>query len=198
MRISKTILITSIVLAVMLLSKPASAGMPEAVTYLQGQTQDAWITQALVVAGESGVSTDHLASVAPGGFNPTNDYAKTILALAAVGENPTTFGNINYVAKLKSYYDGTQMGDAMLLNDDIWSILALASIYETGCPEAIAAKDFLLDNQNGDGGWGYAVGGSSGSNDTAAAIMALMEMGVSAGDPVINNAVAFLHTLQNN
>jgi len=183
---------------VMCLPNSALAGTAEAVTYLKSQPQDAWITQALVAAGEANVPTDHLTSVTEGGFNPANDYAKTILALTAAGENPTTFGDIDYVAKLKTYYDGTQMGDASLLNDDIWSILALASIYETGCPEALAAKDFLLANQNGDGGWGYAIGGSSGSNDTAAAIMALIEMGVSAGDPIIANAADFLKTLQNN
>ena len=193
---TKTIWLTTM-LIVALWSSPAVAGVPEAVTYLQGQTQDAWITQALIAAGEVGVSTDHLTSVAEGGFNPTNDYAKTILALAAVGENSTTFGEIDYVAKLKTYYDGNQMGDNTLLNDDIWSLLALASIYETGCPEAIAAKDFLLANQNGDGGWGYAVGGNSGSNDTAAAIMALIEAGVDVNDVIITNAVTFLHTLQN-
>ncbi len=194
---TKIFLILFFALVAIYLPNAASAGLPEAVDYLKNQTPDAWITQALVAAGETGVPIDHLKSVAEGGFNPTNDYAKTILALAAAGENPTTFGSIDYVAKLQSYYDGTQMGDATLLNDDIWSILALASIKKTGSAEAIAAKDFLLANQNADGGWGYAVGGSSGSNDTAAAVMALLEMGLDAGSAVITNAVAFLHTRQN-
>jgi len=191
-------ILLGVVLFILSYTDSASAGMPEAVTYLQGQTQDAWITQALIAAGETNVPTDHLTSVAAGGFNPANDYAKTILALAAAGKNPTTFGDIDYVAKLKTYYDGTQMGDATLLNDDIWSILALASIYQTNSKEAVAAKNFLLANQNDDGGWGYAVDGSSGSNDTAAAVMALLEAGIDVNNAVITNAVAFLHTMQNN
>lgn len=193
----KFILISLLTLAAVGFANSASAGLPEAVNYLITQAPDAWIMQALIAAGQSDVPTDHLKSVAAGGFNPTNDYAKAILALAAAGENPTTFGEIDYVAKLKTYYDGVQMGDATLLNDDVWSILALASIKEAGSVEAIAAKDFLLANQNADGGWGYLVGGSSGSNDTAAAIMALREMGLDANSAVITNAIAFLHTMQN-
>lgn len=195
----KTKFFLAALLALVVIGLPnfALAGMPEAVDYLKNQTPDAWITQALIAAGETNVSVSHLKSVAEGGFNPTNDYAKVILALAAAGENPTTFGKIDYVAKLKTYYDGTQMGDATLLNDDIWSILALASIKKTGSAEAIAAKNFLLSHQNADGGWGYAVGGSSGSNDTAAAIMALIEAGVEANNSAITKAAVFLHTLQN-
>jgi len=192
---TKTIWLT-IMLATILWLNPVLAGTPEAVTYLQGQTQDAWITQGLIASGDTNVSTDHLTSVTETSY-PTTDYAKAILALTAVGENPATFGNIDYVAKLKSYYDGTQMGSADLLNDDIWSILALASIREADSVEAQSAKDFLLANQNDDGGWGYGVGVASDSNDTATAIMALMEAGVDAGDSSITDAIAYLQTTQN-
>jgi len=187
------------VLTTILLPNFVLAGVPEAVTYLQSpsQTQDAWTTQALIAAGETDVPVSHLSSVLEGGFNPANDYAKTILALAAAGENPTTFGNVDYVAKLKSYYDGSQMGDASLVNDDIWSILALASIYQADSTEAVAAKNFLLDNQNDDGGWGYDLIGGSDTNDTAAAIMALVETGISASDSIITKALDYLHSLQN-
>lgn len=195
---TKFFLAALLALSVICLPNSVSAGMPEAEAYLKSQTPDAWITQALIAAGETNMSISHLSSVTEGGFNPTNDYAKTILALAAAGENPTTFGNIDYVAKLKSYYNNNQMGDATLLNDDIWSSLAFASIKKADSVEAIAAKNFLLSHQNADGGWGYAVGGSSGSNDTAAAIMALIEAGVAVNSTVITKAVAFLHTLQNN
>ncbi|MDD5032216.1 MAG: prenyltransferase/squalene oxidase repeat-containing protein [Patescibacteria group bacterium] len=190
-------LIGLVVLTVMFTPTFVLAGVPEAVTYLSGQTQDAWITQALIAAGETDAAISYLNSVPEGGFNPANDYAKTILALAAAGESPTTFGEIDYVAKLKSYYDGSQMGDASLLNDDIWSILALASVYQVDSTEAVAAKDFLIAKQNADGGWGYDLIGGSDTNDTAAAIMALIETGISAGDPIIVKALDYLHSLQN-
>lgn len=193
----KSILISLVMLTAVGFANSASAGLPEVVDYLKTQTPDAWITQALIASGETNLELDYLKSVAPGAFNPTNDYAKAILALTAAGKNPSAFGDIDYVAKLKSYYDGTQMGDANLLNDDIWSILALAAIKETASAEAVSAKDFLLANQNADGGWGYDLTGGSDTNDTAAAIIALKEMGFSSGDQVIVNALDYLWSLQN-
>lgn len=172
----------------------AVADIGGAVSYLQDQPQDAWITQALVAAGADNIATDHLTSVS--GTSAT-DYAKAILALAAVGENPASFGNIDYVAKLKTYLNNNQMGDESLLNDDIWTILALASVGEVDSSEATAAKNYLLSYQNADGGWGHAVNGDSDTNDTAASIMALIETGISALDSVITNAVAYLQSAQN-
>tara|TARA_Y100000310_G_C20685889_1_gene818974 strand:- start:433 stop:2178 length:1746 start_codon:yes stop_codon:yes gene_type:complete len=172
----------------------AAAGVSEGVSYLEAQTQDPWITMALVAAGESGISTSHLTSVS--GTTAT-DYAKTILALAAVNENPATFGVIDFVAELKSYHQGGQMGDDSLINDDAWSILALSSVGESGTDEMEDAKDFILDNQNPDGGWSWGVGGASDTNDTSAMIMALIESGVSAGDSVITSALNYLEETQN-
>lgn len=170
------------------------ADVTDSVAYLEAQTQDPWVTQALVAAGVSGVPTSHLAEVSG---TLATDYAKTILALAATGENPATFGSIDYVAKLKTYFSNNQMGDEGLINDDMWSILALASVNEVDADEVVAAKNFILANQNTDGGWGYGVGDDSDTNDTAAAIMALVEAGVSASDSVITDAVSYLQSLQN-
>ncbi len=172
----------------------AVADIGSAVSYLQAQPQDAWITQALAAVGADNIAIGHLASVS--GTSAT-DYAKTILALAAVGESPASFGNIDYVAKLKTYYNNNQIGDESLLNDDIWTILALASVGEVDSSEAMAAKNYLLSHQNTDSGWGYAVNGDSDTNDTAAAIMALIEAGISASDSIITNAVAYLQSAQN-
>jgi len=171
-----------------------SAGIPEGATYLRSQVDDPWITMALKAAGETNIPLGHLRSVSG---NLATDYAKTILALASVGENPKTFSNVDYVAKLKTYLTDNQMGDKNLLNDDAWSILALASVGEVNSPEAAAAKNFLLANQNADGGWSYSVGAGSDTNDTAAAIMALLEAGVSNGNSVITAALAYLQSAQN-
>lgn len=172
-----------------------AAGMPEAVTYLQAQTQDAWTTMALAAASQSSIPTSHLASVSG---TLATDYAKTILALAAVGENPATFGSVDYVAQLKTYHNNNQMGSASLLNDDMWAILALASVGEVNSAEAADAKNFILAHQNPDGGFGYAASGNnSDTNDTAAAIMALVEEGLNPSDSVITNALAYIQTAQN-
>lgn len=172
----------------------ARASVSDAVEYLKSEPQDPWITQALVAAGESEVETGHLESVS--GVLAT-DYAKVILALAAVGENPATFGNIDYVAQLKTYYQNNQMGSEDWLNDDMWSILSLSSVGEENSVEALGAKDFLLSNQNLDGGWSWAVGGDSDTNDTSAAIMALLEVGVDKNSLVITKAVDYLLAAQN-
>jgi len=190
----KNILLVLSMLTMTLQPGFVAAGLPEAVNYLRAQNDNPWITMALVAAGETDIPTSHLRNVSG---DLATDYAKTILALTALGQDPTTFGNIDYVSQLKSYYDGTQMGDANLLNDDAWSILALASVYEEGSPEAIAAKDFLLANQNANGGWSYSVGAGSDTNDTAAVVIALLEMGVSASDSVITDAFSYIQSAQN-
>jgi len=171
-----------------------TAGIPEAVTYLESQVDDTWITMALVTAGQTGIPTGYLSSVSG---TLATDYSKAILALAALGQDPSTFGNSDYVAQLKNHFDGTQIGDANLQNDDIWAILALASVGEVNSSESQTAKDFLLANQNIDGGWGYSVGSGSDTNDTAAAVMALMEAGISATDSVITNALSYIQSAQN-
>lgn len=170
------------------------ADVPSAVTYLKAQTQDAWVTQALAATSQTNIGTDHLKTVAG---TLATDYAKTILAVAATNQNPATFGNIDYVAKLKTFYNNHQIGDASLINDDIWGLLALAAVKDTSAQEFIDAKDYILNHQNTDGGWSYATTGQSDTNDTAAAIIALVEAGVSSSDSKITQAINYLKTAQN-
>jgi hypothetical protein len=173
---------------------PLSADVPAAITYLQAQANDAWKTQALVAAGQPVGSTDYLKSVSG---SLATDYAKAILATVAAGQDPKTFGNTDYVAALKALQRGNQMGDDSLLNDDIWSILALASVRQADSAQATNAKQFILAHQKSDGGWGYATNGLSDSNDTAAAIMALLEVGLTPTSPEITRAVTYLQSTQN-
>src|SRR3989344_1560807 len=171
-----------------------SAGVPEAVSYLQSQAPDAWVTQALVAAGVENPATAHLTSVSG---NLATDYAKAILAVVAAGQNPSTFGNTDYVEELKDLHTDSQMGDRSLLNDDMWSIIALSSVDEADSAQAADAKTFLLNNQNTDGGWSWAVGAPSDTNDTAAAIMALLEVGLSATSTPLVAAMGYLQSVQN-
>ncbi|MDX9893400.1 MAG: DUF4430 domain-containing protein [Patescibacteria group bacterium] len=186
--------LTLLLLAIAVQPVFVSASIPQAVGYLESQADDPWITMALIASGQTAVASGHLRQVS--GTSAT-DYAKTILAVSALNQDPATFGNIDYIAQLKSKYDGTQMGDSNLLNDDAWSILALASVGQVESAQAQAAKDFLLANQNADGGWSYSVGAGSDTNDTAAVVMALVEAGASADSRVIGNALAYLRSAQN-
>jgi hypothetical protein len=165
------------------------------INYLKAQTPDPWITMALISAGETDLDLNHLKEVSG---NLATDYEKTILALTGAGENPRTFGNIDFIAQLKTFHQNNQIGSPDLLNDDFWGILALVSAGESVSDQIIQdSKNFILSNQNEDGGWSYSVGGVSDTNDTAVAIMALLEAKVSSTDPVISEAVEYLKLIQN-
>src|SRR5258708_10789386 len=99
------------------------------------------------------------------------DYEKRILAITALDENPRTFGSENFVEKLESFFDGNQIGDSSLLNDDIFGVLALTS---AGISNNTVSKSrqFILSHQNSDGGWGVATSVGSDSNTTAMAVAA--------------------------
>lgn len=166
------------------------------IEYLKAQSQDAWTTMTLAAANEQSLDLAHLQS-APESQKSVTTYAKYILALTAAGENPTTFGNEDYVAALKSYFNNEQFGDPALLNDDVWAILALGSIGQENSSQVESAKNYLLAWQNQDNGWGYATSADSDTNSTASAIMALLEAGLAVDSAEIVNAVAYLQASQN-
>ena len=167
----------------------------KAISYLKSQPQTPWSTMALMAGGEEGIDLSHLESVPSGQKIPTT-YAKYILALVAAGQDPANFGDEDYIEKLKSYYQSSQFGEENLLNDDFWTILALGSIGQANLSTVQESKDYILNNQNPDGGWGYNLS-SSDTNDTAAAIMALLEAGVSPSSSAIQNALSYLKSAQN-
>ena len=53
------------------------------------------------------------------------DWERQTLAIAACGENPRTFGGINYVKKIESFYDGAQIGSSTNIYDDFFGIFGL-------------------------------------------------------------------------
>lgn len=166
-----------------------------AVSYLKTQGSEATKTMALVAAGQS-VDVSYLKSFSG---SSAIEYAKPIMAIAAAGQNPSTYPNEDFVAKLKSFADSTQLGSADQVNDDIWGIFALRAAGSSVSDSVIQnSKSFILANQNSDGGWSWNVGGLSDTNDTAAAIMALLETGMTKSDTAIQNAVSYLKSAQNN
>ncbi len=167
----------------------------KAVNYILTKPQNAWTTMALSAAGQNNIPSDHLKNITS---SNANDYSSAILAITAINQNPKTFGGSDYVAKLESFFDGTQLGDSSLLNDDIFSLLALTSAGESSSNSIVlGTKNYIISKQNFDGGWGWSPSASSDSNMTSAAIMALISAGVSNTDTVVRNAVEFLKTMQN-
>lgn len=169
-----------------------------AVNYLSSQAPDQWITMALLVAGKTDTDLSYLKTDnCPSSSDVAACYEKTILVLTAAGNDPKTFGDVDLVAKLKGFYQNNQISSS--LNDDFWGILALSSAGENQNGEIIQGlQNFILTNQNSDGGWSYAAGSGSDIDDTAAAIMALLESGTAPDNSAVAKAIDYLKSKQNN
>lgn len=166
-----------------------------------------WVVMAIVAAGQSPSDWKVVANsvvsylednaAANLDFNKATDLERSILAIVAAGESPYAFGNYDYVAGLTALYDGSQMGDDELLNDDSWGILALKS---AGAGSTMIPKMalYLKNHQNADGGWGWGMGVDSDVDNTAATISALLAAGEETDSSVITAAVSFLKSKQQN
>lgn len=117
------------------------------------------------------------------------DNERRAMAILSLGENPYSFGGTNYISPIISSFNGTQFGDASLVNDDIFALLPLsASGYSAS--EDMITKDiqFLVSKQRADGSW-------EGSVDlTAAAIEALRAY--NAAPEAVAKATAYLQNNQ--
>ncbi|MBN1863087.1 MAG: hypothetical protein JW790_05535 [Dehalococcoidales bacterium] len=185
-----------------------------------------WVIMAIAAAGEDpndfgdpsvvDFVKENAAELASE-FNLGTAYARIVLAAVAAGDDPAAFGpgdpstvtDGDYLGALKALHNGTQFTDGTgatdTLNDDFWALIALAAAGED--PESAivtSTVDFILFNQNEDGGWGWATVDNeyySGSDvdDTAAAIMALAAVGFDMTSDEIQNAdYGALSYLQNN
>ncbi|MHB8632780.1 MAG: hypothetical protein ACYDBQ_02265 [Thermoplasmatota archaeon] len=155
-----------------------------------GQDPNTWVT----TGGESPV--DYLAQSMPRLQVPT-DWERQLLAATAAHQDPHNFGGADLVATVQSFYSGGQFGSASLLNDDFFAILSLRSAGITAADASlVSSQQFILTNQNADGGWSYQVGGVSDVDDTAAALMALAHMGYPSTAPGVQNAISYLRTQQ--
>lgn len=164
--------------------------------YLSSHNTSPWSVMALSALGATDISADHLKNISG---TSAIQYAAPILAITALNQNPRTFGSSDYVAALESYRHDGQIGDLATLNDDIFGILALISAGEPTTNSSIAdAKAFLLSHQNTDGGWGFAISGTSDTNMTAAAILALLASGINSSDSHLEKAIQYLQASQNN
>ncbi|MGC8848944.1 MAG: hypothetical protein ACP5K1_01910 [Candidatus Bathyarchaeia archaeon] len=169
----------------------------------------AWVVMATAAAGEdphrwnktnaNPSIIDYLKNNR-GQLNPSKatDLARFILAMTAAGENPRDIEGTNYVDSLKDLYNNGQLGDASLLNDDFWGLMALASAGGENQTIIDGVRAFIKANQNGDGGWGYAVAVSSDVDDTAAAIMALIAAGEPRSSETITKGLVYIKSKQMN
>ena len=131
-------------------------------------------------------------------FDAVTDLEKYILAIAAADMNPYSFNGKDYVDDLKDEFDGEQIGNSDLLNDDYWGVIALMSA-GIGENDNIISKTIqhIKDNQQPDGSWGVYIGSGGDTDDTAAAIMALLAAGESSGSSAVSDGFDFIKSIQN-
>src|SRR6185369_11034838 len=68
---------------------------------------------------------DFLRTDVPASGSAATDWETRLLAIVAIGKNPTSFGGTNFVSNLESFYNSNQLGDTCSLNDDVFGLLAL-------------------------------------------------------------------------
>lgn len=160
-----------------------------------GLSVSAWAAIAISAAEDDphnwGNLVNYLEIKAPN-LDPdkATDLERHALAIVACNENPRDFAGIDFVEKIKSFYDGTQIGKTSILYDDFFGLISLISSGIDKNETIIQnTKSYIINKQNSDGGWGDA-------DSTSAAIMALISSGENRDSSVITNALSFLKTLQ--
>lgn len=151
----------------------------------------------------NGVSLVDFLENNPPAADAVTAWERDLLAVVAAGEDPFNFGGKSYVSKVLGFANSNQIGSTAAINDDIFGVLALISAGPSADQTTISnSVDFIISQQNSDGGWSYAVGNSSDNNDTAVAIQAL-KAAKNAGfnnsgiDEAINDGVEYLKANQN-
>jgi len=195
---------------------PTDTEVADALAYLSGEqdtdgsigsfVDSAWVATAIAASGEdphdwqvSGNSiVDYLAANA-GDASSSTDYSRMVLAIVASGEDPSAFGGRDFVSLLEGTYDDVsgQIGEETYLNDDAFGIMALISAgWDPGVSIISDSVDFILTNQNVDGGWGFSVGGDSDVDMTAACIMALIAADQPESSTPITDALEYIESTQ--
>jgi hypothetical protein len=137
----------------------------------------------------------------PGGAG--TDAERGILAGVAGGIQTSRLGvsgeveKSNLVARVAELFDGTQIGEEGLLNDDIFGVLAL---HEAGAPQSFLRQevDYLRTRQLPDGGWSWSASptASADTDMTGSVVAAFCAAGVPTDDPDLQRALTLLHSLQ--
>jgi len=144
---------------------------------------------------------DEWQASGPGGAG--TDAERGILAGVSGGIQPSRLSTAadatksNLVARIAELFDGTQVGEPGLLNDDIFGVLAL---HQAGAPQVMLQRiiDYLRTKQLADGGWSWnaSPGATADTDMTGSVVAAFCAAGVGPGDPDLDQAIALLHSLQ--
>jgi hypothetical protein len=159
------------------------------------------VSTSLVDPSAQDFYLDEWQTAGPGGAG--TDAERGILAGVAGGIQPSRLSTSsdvtrsNLVARIAELFDGTQIGEPGLLNDDIFGVLAL---HQAEAPQPILRRivDYLRTQQHADGGWTWNASPSAPADTdmTGSVVAAFCAAGVSTVDPDLQRAFALLHSLQ--
>ena len=124
--------------------------------------------------------------------SPILSFIRRAMALMALGINPYSGTPVNYVQKIINSFDGNQVGDPELVNDDIFALLVLRKAGFDSTDEIVTATTkFILENQKPDGSF------AGGVDMTAAAIQSLsLVSGVEGVSQALSKARTYLQSQQ--
>jgi hypothetical protein len=155
-----------------------------------------WATLAITAAPDSlGMRSkvgNYLLSHDPSLQNIT-DYERHSMALMALGIDPYSGTDTNYIEEISERFDGEQIGDDGLVNDDIFALFPLLRAgYDEGDDIIKKTVAFIVSRQGGNGAW-------ESPDLTAASIQALSEVRSLPGvNSSLNNARSYLKNIQGN
>jgi hypothetical protein len=125
-------------------------------------------------------------------FGSTTDYERHAMALEALGINPYSGSSVDTITPIVQAFDGTQIGDPSLDNDDIFAIFPLLHAGYTAQDPIIASTTaFIISRQRADGSW-------DGNPDlTGAALQALSLVHSLPNVPsAVQHALGYLRSVQ--
>jgi hypothetical protein len=185
-----------------------------------GQGFSAWVALALAAAGINprcqarlggvdayGFLVDHfhrgLEEEIPYPSIPTTAFERELMVVDASGADPHDFAGHDLVGEVLARArpgDGSfpyVPGGRGEINDTIFAIVALAPVQEPAAQAAIQrAADWLIAQQDDDGGWSFEVKGARAEADmTGAAIQALRAAG-RADTEAERRGLDYLHAMQ--
>jgi len=117
-----------------------------------------WSAMALAASGNSDAKNklkDYLLTAGySAGLSATADLERRAMALEALGVNPYNGTAMDFIAQIVSTFDGTQIGDPTIYNDDIFALFPLLKAGYTASDNVIKETiDFILSKQNDNGSW---------------------------------------------
>lgn len=143
---------------------PLAANVAEAVA-ANGLDANSWPAQATPIADQVVVPPEGASFIS---------LLRPLRALALAGDPRAQ----DLAVRVRAGFDGTQFGSPGALNDDAYAILALRA-FGAAADDAqlVASAAFLRSHADPDGGWGWSVEGSPGTDMTGVVFAALRAAG---------------------